>query len=81
MFPKILSPDERTPLNYEEEELLVRLTQAAYDVALRHRFQGPFLDVQLDLWAALRDVLEEDRPRTFPADHHDADLPILAVHG
>ncbi len=42
------------------EDLLARLTTAAYDVALRR--QGSFLDLQLDLWAALREVLEEEVP-------------------
>lgn len=47
------------------EELLAELAAAAYDVALRHGIKGPFIDVELDLWRKLRDVLdrhEEDGP-------------------
>jgi hypothetical protein len=45
------------------EELLARLTTAAYSVALRHGLKGPFLDVELALWHELRDVLSEELPR------------------
>jgi hypothetical protein len=47
------------------EHLLAELTEAAYEVALRHGIKGPFIDVELDLWRELRAVLdrhEEDRP-------------------
>jgi hypothetical protein len=46
-------------LSNAEEELLARLTVAAYSIALRRRPQGSFLDLQLGLWAALRKTLEE----------------------
>lgn len=42
------------------EEFLAQLTDAAYRVALKHKFQGCFVDVQLDLWAALRKVVAHD---------------------
>jgi hypothetical protein len=41
------------------EALLAELTEAAYDVALRHKVQGNFLDVQLEMWSALRQVFEK----------------------
>jgi hypothetical protein len=41
------------------EALLAELTEAAYAVALRHGISGPFIDVELDLWRALRGVLSE----------------------
>ena len=41
------------------EELLAKLTQAAYDVALRHGVAGPFIDVELALWRELSDVLTD----------------------
>jgi hypothetical protein len=41
------------------EDLLARLTSAAYQVALRHGLRGPFIDVELDLWRELRAVLAE----------------------
>lgn len=43
----------------ESEELLARLTRAAYEVALRRGFRGPFIDVELELWEALRSVVDE----------------------
>ena len=49
----------------DAELLLAELTEAAYGVALRHGLKGPFLDVELDLWRALRRVLDaagETRP-------------------
>ncbi len=46
------------------EELLARLTSAAYQVALRHGLRAPFIDVELELWRELRAVL--DAP---PSDH------------
>jgi len=42
------------------EEFLAELTDAAYRVALKHKFQGSFVDVQLELWAALRKVVAHD---------------------
>lgn len=39
------------------ERLLADLTDAAYRVALKHGIKGTFIDVELDLWAALRGVL------------------------
>jgi hypothetical protein len=39
------------------EGFLAELTDAAYRVALRHGIKGSFIDVELDLWQALRQVL------------------------
>ncbi len=39
------------------EGLLAELAAAAYGVALRHGLKGPFIDVELELWHALRVVL------------------------
>ena len=55
------------------EELLAELTDAAYRVALRHQSRATlfsddpadhegFINVELDLWTALRRVLERDTP-------------------
>ena len=44
------------------EELLARLTTAAYSVALRHGLRAPFLDVELALWRELRRVLADEPP-------------------
>jgi len=40
------------------EALLSRATEAAYRTALQHELQGPFVDVELDLHLALRQVME-----------------------
>jgi hypothetical protein len=40
------------------EALLSRLTDSAYRVALRHGIKGSFIDLQLDLWQKLREVLD-----------------------
>jgi hypothetical protein len=39
------------------EEFLATLTDAAYRVALKHNRGGNFLDLELELWAALRRVV------------------------
>jgi hypothetical protein len=64
-------PASRTPPRGSSEHLLAELTDAAYRVALRHGLRGPFLDVELDLWTALRAVLAKelavtDRPDLAP---------------
>jgi len=41
------------------EELLAELTDAAYGVAQKHGVPGPFVDVELDLWAALRQAMQK----------------------
>lgn len=48
------------------EALLAELTDAAYRVALRHGFKAPFLDVELGLWRALRQVLARELPAPSP---------------
>ena len=42
------------------EELLAKLTAAAYDVALRHGLKGPFIDVELDLWKELGAIIRHE---------------------
>ncbi len=44
-------------LRVSPEEFLGDLTDAVYRVALRRGFRGSFIQVQLDLWNALREVL------------------------
>jgi hypothetical protein len=50
----------RTDVTTSAEDLLARLTAAAYSVALRHGLKGPFIDVELALWRGLREVLAEE---------------------
>jgi hypothetical protein len=45
------------------EEYLAELTDAAYRVALRHGLKGAFVDVELELWRALRHVVRAHTPR------------------
>jgi len=58
------------------EHFLAELTDAAYRVALRHGFKGSFLDVELDLWAALRSVLARDRHRPRPCQAETMGLEL-----
>src|SRR5258708_6765560 len=46
------------------DAFLSELTRAAYDTALRHKLQGPLLDVELDLHQALRRVVERPESAT-----------------
>jgi len=50
---RVIGPEPAT------EDFLAELTDAAYRVALEHGIAGSFLDVQLDLWAALRRVVAD----------------------
>ena len=47
-------------LGHSAERFLAELTDAAYRVALKHKIQGSFLDVELDLWSALREIVEKE---------------------
>ncbi|MBL8794536.1 MAG: hypothetical protein JNM56_11575 [Planctomycetia bacterium] len=47
-------------LNEGAEEFLAELTDTAYRVALRQGFVGSFIQFQLDLWSALRAVLQRN---------------------
>jgi hypothetical protein len=61
-------PAVRRRSHASPEELLAKLTAAAYDVALRHGLKGPFIDVELDLWRSLAGVLREELSAELPAD-------------
>ncbi len=50
----------RTDVSDFAEDVLARLTTAAYSTALRHGLKAPFIDVELALWRALREALAED---------------------
>ena len=39
------------------ENLVAKLTEAAYPVALRHGVRGSWVDLELDLWKALGETL------------------------
>lgn len=42
------------------ENFLAHLTDAAYQVALKHGLQVPFIKVELDLHQALRKIIDQD---------------------
>ena len=51
------------------EDVVAELAAAAYRVALRHGTHGAFIDLELDLWRALRATLAgsiADRPEVVP---------------
>ena len=60
-MPRFNKPRKR--LGPTGEDFLAELTDAAYRVALKHRFRGYFVDVQLDLWSALREVVHKKLAR------------------
>jgi hypothetical protein len=41
------------------EALAAELTQAAYAVALRHKATGSWIDLELNLWRALEETVQE----------------------
>jgi hypothetical protein len=41
------------------ENLVAKLTEAAYPVALRHGVRGSWVDLELDLWKALGETLQQ----------------------
>ncbi|MBP3957635.1 hypothetical protein J8F10_20490 [Gemmata sp. G18] len=44
-------------LGADTESLVARLTRAAYEVALRHRPDKPFTELELALWQEIRTVV------------------------
>jgi hypothetical protein len=42
------------------EDFLAELADSAYRVALRHGFKGSFLQVELGIWNALREVFAKE---------------------
>ena len=49
------------------EALVAKLTEAAYPVALRHGVQGSWVDLELDLWKALGDTLNQWKRQSLQA--------------
>ncbi len=49
---------KRIVFEARKEEFLAKLTTAAYGVALRHGLRGSFLDAQMEIWFALREILQ-----------------------
>jgi hypothetical protein len=59
--------------DHELEALAAELTSAAYAIALRHGVEDKWLDVQLELWAALKETVKKwgQEPPTF------SDMPFV----
>ena len=63
------------------DQFLSNLTQATYEVALKHGFTAPFIEVELDLNEALRRVILKDmmaspacgQSECRAAAHHEMD--------
>ena len=49
----------RQSLNNLEEQI-AQLTQVAYHAVLERGFRGSFLDLELSLWKAIRQAVEQD---------------------
>ena len=62
MIADRLSPIHSPRLSPPAEAFLAELTAAAYRVALQHGTKGSFIDLQLGMWAALRQVLAGELP-------------------
>lgn len=79
---RTLSEADRNP-----EEFLAELTDAAYRVALRHGLKGSFVDVELELWGALRQAIHayatardrDGRVQSFPARRHLDEIQEAAL--
>lgn len=73
-------PKPNQALNAEQEHFLAELTQASYDVALTHGIPGSFVNVQLDMWAALRRVVDDYvRSRRSPAYSYESFIAHLGI--
>src|SRR5690348_4997784 len=42
------------------EEKIARLTEAAYNEILARGYRGSFIDLELSLWASIRQAVEQD---------------------
>lgn len=69
------APSARLRLDTSAEDFLARLTDAAYRVSLKHGFSGSFVDLQLELWSTLRNVVARQvtlrRPSAEPLPAED----------
>lgn len=45
------------------EDFLAELAAATYGVALRHGVKGSFIDLELELWQALRGIMRQEPRR------------------
>ncbi len=50
----------RSTVHETRDDLVQRLTVAAYEVVLKHGIKGSFLDLELDLWHTLAGVIGQE---------------------
>jgi hypothetical protein len=61
LFPSSVHEPAAAADAEDREDRIARLTDAAYQVALRHGLTGSFVEIQLGIWSAIRQVIEEER--------------------
>jgi hypothetical protein len=61
MTTRNTQPDIETPVNRDAllETFAAELTSAAYAVALRHGVEDKWLDMELELWEALKETIKK----------------------
>ena len=57
LFP---SSTQTRDADLDAEDRIARLTDAAYQVALQNGLSGSFIDVQLGIWSAIRNIIEAE---------------------
>jgi hypothetical protein len=67
-------------LSLRVEKLSAELTDAAYRVALKHGIRDSFLEVELELWAAVRFVLIKEQSASPFSDLSHAGVGVRG-HG
>ena len=50
------------------EDHIARLTQAAYEAVLQSGYRGSFLDLELSLWSAVRNAVDQERNPSLDAE-------------
>lgn len=55
-----MSGTMQVKMNRSSEDFLANLSVAAYDVAIRFQKKGSFVELEIGLWDALREVIRKD---------------------
>jgi hypothetical protein len=61
------------------DTFVAKLTRAAYEVALRHGAAGTWLELELDLWQALADIVTASRFKAIPSEFAIEQSPLMPV--
>ena len=69
VFP---NPSYESHSSDDADDRIARLTDAVYRVALEHGMTGSFVELQLGIWSAIRNVIKAEQPsdEDFVQDHH-----------